>query len=99
MSFQVGDRVQCTHDAAAAKAMASGHGGWVSSMRTCVGKVGTVEQVDSDGDIKVDCSGGRRRCDGERATGRAAERGRAARVHGVRCRGRRCGRRRGGEGE
>ena len=57
MSFQIGDRVQCTHDAARAEELASGHGGWVSSMAKCVGKVGTVEQVDSDGDIKVDCSG------------------------------------------
>ena len=27
MSFQIGDRVQCTHDAARAEELASGHGG------------------------------------------------------------------------
>ena len=57
MSFSVGDRVACIADASRAESLSPGHGGWVGGMRAALGKVGTVESVDSDGDIKVRCEG------------------------------------------
>lgn len=51
----VGDEVVCIEDESRARALVSGHGGWVQSMRAALGKRGTVLSVDIDSDIKVQC--------------------------------------------
>nr|XP_054768874.1 E3 ubiquitin-protein ligase MIB2-like [Lytechinus pictus] len=52
-AFNVGDRVRIITDQLQAENLQRGHGGWNQSMRKILGREACVEQIYSDGDIKV----------------------------------------------
>uniref|UniRef100_H2YAN7 RING-type E3 ubiquitin transferase n=1 Tax=Ciona savignyi TaxID=51511 RepID=H2YAN7_CIOSA len=53
----VGDLVQISSQVDQVKSLQRGHGEWSESMLTALGKIGRVQQVYPDSDIKVDVSG------------------------------------------
>uniref|UniRef100_H2YAP1 RING-type E3 ubiquitin transferase n=1 Tax=Ciona savignyi TaxID=51511 RepID=H2YAP1_CIOSA len=55
--FEVGDLVQISSQVDQVKSLQRGHGEWSESMLTALGKIGRVQQVYPDSDIKVDVSG------------------------------------------
>nr|XP_009862485.1 E3 ubiquitin-protein ligase MIB1 [Ciona intestinalis] len=55
--FEVGDLVQISSHVEHVKTLQRGHGEWSESMLAAVGKVGRVQQVYRDSDVKVDVSG------------------------------------------
>uniref|UniRef100_H2YAN9 RING-type E3 ubiquitin transferase n=1 Tax=Ciona savignyi TaxID=51511 RepID=H2YAN9_CIOSA len=52
--FEVGDLVQISSQVDQVKSLQRGHGEWSESMLTALGKIGRVQQVYPDSDIKVD---------------------------------------------
>jgi hypothetical protein len=51
--FHKRDRVKVIDDVKLNKRLAKGHGKWGPGMTACVGQMGTVKHVDSDGDVRV----------------------------------------------
>ncbi|CAB3361685.1 Hypothetical predicted protein [Cloeon dipterum] len=56
-AFLVGDLVRVSDDLEAVKENQEGHGDWVDAMRGVLGKVGQVQEVYSDGDLRVAVKG------------------------------------------
>ncbi|XP_055349555.1 E3 ubiquitin-protein ligase MIB1-like isoform X2 [Paramacrobiotus metropolitanus] len=56
-SFQVGDVVEVSRDAERVKILQRGHGEWAEAMLPTLGKVGRVQQLYHDGDLKVEVCG------------------------------------------
>jgi len=59
LTFKARDRVRVIDDVDGVKTLSQGHGGWTSRMASYCGKVGIVDRVDSDGDVRVQFSDGR----------------------------------------
>lgn len=55
--FQVGDLVQVCYDLERIKLLQRGHGEWAEAMLPTLGKVGRVQQIYSDSDLKVEVCG------------------------------------------
>lgn len=56
-TFAVGDLVQICNDIEKIKLLQRGHGEWAEAMAPTLGKIGRVQQIYHDGDLKVDvCS-------------------------------------------
>ncbi|XP_075444629.1 E3 ubiquitin-protein ligase MIB1 [Ascaphus truei] len=55
--FQVGDLVQICYDLERIKLLQRGHGEWAEAMLPTLGKVGRVQQIYSDSDLKVEVCG------------------------------------------
>nr|XP_014343721.1 PREDICTED: E3 ubiquitin-protein ligase MIB1 [Latimeria chalumnae] len=55
--FQVGDLVQICYDLERIKLFQRGHGEWAEAMLPTLGKVGRVQQIYSDSDLKVEVCG------------------------------------------
>uniref|UniRef100_A0A914X811 RING-type E3 ubiquitin transferase n=1 Tax=Plectus sambesii TaxID=2011161 RepID=A0A914X811_9BILA len=55
--FAVGDLVQICGDLERMKVLQRGHGEWADAMITTLGKVGRVQQIYHDGDLKVEIGG------------------------------------------
>ncbi|XP_018046771.1 PREDICTED: E3 ubiquitin-protein ligase MIB1 [Atta colombica] len=56
-TFAVGDLVQICHDIEKIKFLQRGHGEWAEAMAPTLGKIGRVQQIYHDGDLKVEvCS-------------------------------------------
>ncbi|KAM0727751.1 E3 ubiquitin-protein ligase MIB1 [Formica fusca] len=56
-TFAVGDLVQICHDIEKIKLLQRGHGEWAEAMAPTLGKIGRVQQIYHDGDLKVEvCS-------------------------------------------
>lgn len=55
--FAVGDLVQICADVERMKVLQRGHGEWADAMITTLGKVGRVQQIYHDGDLKVEVGG------------------------------------------
>ena len=54
ITFKKGDEVKIRHvTPEEAKRLQRGHGGWIEEMGKLLGQTGTVERIDSDGDVKV----------------------------------------------
>jgi E3 ubiquitin-protein ligase mind-bomb len=56
-AFLVGEVVRVLDDSEQVKANQEGHGDWVDSMTGVLGKVGVVQEVYSDGDLRVAVKG------------------------------------------
>ncbi|XP_022097091.1 E3 ubiquitin-protein ligase MIB1-like [Acanthaster planci] len=55
--FQVGDLVQICSDLERIKALQRGHGEWAEAMLPTLGKIGRVQQIYHDNDLKVEVCG------------------------------------------
>ncbi|XP_072016181.1 E3 ubiquitin-protein ligase MIB1-like [Amphiura filiformis] len=55
--FQVGDLVQICSDLERMKALQRGHGEWAEAMLPTLGKIGRVQQIYHDNDLKVEVCG------------------------------------------
>ena len=55
--FEPGDVVKFIQDEQALRDLQRGHGGWKSDMSNILGKLGTVQKVYPDGDIRVKAYG------------------------------------------
>ncbi|XP_017930663.1 E3 ubiquitin-protein ligase MIB1 [Manacus vitellinus] len=55
--FQVGDLVKVCYDLERIKLLQRGHGEWAEAMLPTLGKVGRVQQIYSDSDLKVEVCG------------------------------------------
>ncbi|XP_014677222.1 PREDICTED: E3 ubiquitin-protein ligase MIB1-like isoform X2 [Priapulus caudatus] len=55
--FAVGDLVQICSDGERIKMLQRGHGEWAEAMMPTLGKIGRVQQIYHDGDLKVEVSG------------------------------------------
>ncbi|GAU99720.1 hypothetical protein RvY_10678 [Ramazzottius varieornatus] len=55
--FQIGDVVEITRDVERIKLLQRGHGEWADAMLPTLGKVGRVQQIFADGDLKVEVGG------------------------------------------
>jgi len=56
-SFRVGDLVHISSDLERVKVLQRGHGEWAEAMIPTLGKIGKVQQIYHDGDLKVDVAG------------------------------------------
>lgn len=56
-TFAVGDLVQICSDLERTKILQRGHGEWAEAMSPTLGKVGRVQQIYHDGDLKVEVCG------------------------------------------
>lgn len=56
-TFAVGDLVQICSDMERIKILQRGHGEWAEAMSPTLGKVGRVQQIYHDGDLKVEVCG------------------------------------------
>ncbi|KAF4517390.1 hypothetical protein B566_EDAN007642 [Ephemera danica] len=56
-SFAVGDLVQICNDAERIKILQRGHGEWADAMQPTLGKIGRVQQIYHDNDLKVEVCG------------------------------------------
>ena len=54
--FSVGDLVQICSDAERMKVLQRGHGEWADAMAPTLGKIGRVQQIYHDNDLKVEVS-------------------------------------------
>merc|ERR1712218_140981 len=55
--YNVGDLVQICSDAERMKVLQRGHGEWADAMAPTLGKVGRVQQIYHDNDLKVEVCG------------------------------------------
>ncbi|XP_046857397.1 E3 ubiquitin-protein ligase MIB1-like isoform X2 [Xenia sp. Carnegie-2017] len=55
--FSMGDLVQIYNDADRVRELQQGHGEWTEVMEATLGKIGRIQQVYPDGDLKIDISG------------------------------------------
>ena len=55
-AFSVGDLVQICSDAERMKVLQRGHGEWADAMAPTLGKIGRVQQIYHDNDLKVEVS-------------------------------------------
>merc|ERR1712218_353074 len=55
--FAVGDLVQICSDAERMKVLQRGHGEWADAMAPTLGKIGRVQQIYHDNDLKVEVCG------------------------------------------
>lgn len=55
--FHIGDLVQICNDVERVKTLQLGHGEWTETMEATLGKIGRIQQVYPDGDLKVDICG------------------------------------------
>lgn len=58
-SFNKGDHVQIIDNYNCFMELQVGHGGWNKKMEEILGKIGTIVEIDSDGDLKVNVEGRR----------------------------------------
>ncbi|XP_039257822.2 E3 ubiquitin-protein ligase MIB1-like [Styela clava] len=55
--FQVGDLVQISSNTSQVKMLQRGHGEWAEAMIPTLGKIGRIQQIYHDGDIKIEVAG------------------------------------------